>query len=174
MFSTNAARAAIAVLSLALGFPALAQTTDKLVERYTQLAGSEENAEALVTGLREGSDITLNAGATPTTIDPPTRKMGLGNVDNALALTEASLEQQGIGDPSPEQLKAALLGVLEQRADGKGWGQIAHSLDIRLGEVKRSERAPERVARAARPDKPQRVERFERPHRPERPERARR
>jgi hypothetical protein len=160
---------AAALVALALGAPALAQTADTLVERYTPLAGSERNAGALVTGLRDGTKITLGSGASATTIAPPTQKMGFGNVDNALALTEASLRQQGIGEPTPEQLKTALTSVLQSRADGKGWGEIANAMGFRLGDLKRAERAPERVARAARPERPEKVERPQRPERPERP-----
>ena len=168
MFST---RAMTAALLLALALPAVAQTTDTLVERYKQMAGSEKNAEALVAGLRDGSRITLGSGAGAIAVEPPTRKMGYGNVDNALALTEASLERQGITDPTPGQLKAALLGVLDQRAAGQGWGRIANAMDLRLGDLKRSQRAPERVARMGRPEKPERPARPERPERPEKPQR---
>jgi hypothetical protein len=111
----------------------------------------------------------LGSGASATTIIPPTQKMGFGNVDNELALTEASLRQQGIGAPTPEQLKTALTGVLERRAAGNGWGEIANAMDLRLGDLKRAERAPERVARSARPERPEKIERPQRPERPERP-----
>jgi hypothetical protein len=105
--------------------------------------------------------------------------MGFGNVDNALALTQASLEKQAIANATPEQLKMALLGVLDLRAAGQGWGEIAHSLGFNLGELKSAQNRPERTervqqARADRPDraeKPDRVERMERPMRPERPDR---
>src|SRR5256885_17260845 len=92
---------------LALPLVPSAQSNDKLVERYTAFAGSESNSKALVTGLRSGSDIQLSAGGSTTTIDPPTKKMGGGNVNIALALAEASLKQQGITHPTPEQIKAA-------------------------------------------------------------------
>ena len=81
------------------------------------LTGTTDNSKSLVTDLH----------------DPATHKIGFGNVDNALALTQASLEKQGITDPTPEQLKAALTGVLDQRAAGQGWGEIAHSLGFTLG-----------------------------------------
>lgn len=191
MLAKKVAAAACVAASLFLSLPAYAQSlsvpAERLVERYTELAGSDKNAQALVTGLRDGSEITLKSDSSTVTIDPPTRKMGYGNVDNALALAEASLK--GIAEPTPEQLKAALLGgsvttdsgttvkldgVLQMRADGMGWGQIANSLGIRLGDVKRSERAPERVARAAKPmqvEKPQRPDKPELPARPDRPQR---
>jgi hypothetical protein len=170
---------ALAALALNIALPAAAQNSQQLVERYTDLAGSTQNSTALVTGLRDGSVIKLTSGNTVTTIDPPTQKMGFGNVDNTLALTQASLEKQGIANATPEQLKTALLGVLDLRAAGQGWGEIAHSLGFNLGELKSAQSRPERTervqqARAERPDraeKPDRVERLERPMRPERPER---
>jgi hypothetical protein len=150
------------ILAIALALPplgALAQSEEKLVERYTELAGSEQNAKALVAGLREN--------------------MGFGNVDNALALTQASLEKQGIKEPTPEQLKLALTEVLQQRADGGGWGEIANSMGFRLGELKGGQHRPERMervqhARMERPERPEKPEKPERPMRPEKPERAQR
>jgi hypothetical protein len=157
---------------LMLALPLAAQNADTLVERYAGLAGSQKNAQALVTGLRDSSTIRLHSGESAVTIEPPTQKMGYGNIDHALALAEASLE--GIANPTPQQLKSALMGVLEKRADGMGWGQIANSLGFRLGEVKRAERAPERLARAGKPERPERLERPERPERPAKPERPER
>ena len=170
---------ALAALALSIAFPATAQNSQQLVERYTDLAGSKDNSTALVTGLRDGSVIKLTSGNTVTTIDPPTQKMGFGNVDNALALTQASLEKKGITDATTEQLKTALLDVLNLRAAGEGWGEIAHSLGFNLGELKSAQNRSERTertqqARTERPDraeKPDRVERMERPMRPEKPER---
>jgi hypothetical protein len=135
-------------------------------ERYTRLAGSEANAKVLVSGLREGTEFKISG----TTFTPPTGKMGSGNVDIALALADARLREQGITQPTPEQLRAALIGdaqhpgVLALRAEGKGWGQIAHSMGIKVGDAMRAERH-ERLARQDR------VERNERPERPEKPER---
>src|SRR5436190_5435688 len=105
---------------------ALAENRDQLVDKYTPLAGSEANAKTLVNGLRTGSDFTIGA----TKFDPPTHKMGNGNIDIALALAEAKLKEQGITKPTPEQLQSALIGdakhpgVLTLRAEGKGWGYI--------------------------------------------------
>jgi hypothetical protein len=175
-------RSSAVLFAIALALPpfaALAQSEQTLVERYTDLAGSEENAKALVTGLRESSEFTLKDGNTSVTIDPPTQKMGFGNVDNALALTEASLQKQGIKDPTSEQLKLALTDVLQQRADGSGWGEIANSMGFRLGELKSAAHRPERMervqhARVERPERPMRPEKPERPERPDKPERAQR
>ena len=146
----------------------LAQSEETLIERYTGLAGSSTNAKALVTGLREGTDIKLVYAGTPLTLDPPTGKMGNGNVNIALALTEASLKDTA--KPTAQQFQTALNGVLEQRASGRGWGEIAHSLGFKLGEVVRSERAqPEPRASHADARRPERVERSTRAERPDRP-----
>ncbi len=172
MLAKKLASMATACAMLMLALPLAAQNADTLIERYAGLAGSQRNAQALVTGLRDSSTIRLHSGESAVTLEPPTQKMGYGNIDHALALAEASLE--GIANPTPQQLKSALMGVLERRAEGMGWGQIADSLGFRLGEVKRSDRAPERLARAGKPERPERPERLQRPERPERPARPER
>lgn len=132
----------------------------KLIAQYSQWAGSKENAKALVQGLNTGSSVTLTSGtgtstgtgattATTTTFTPATSKLGVGEVNIALSLAKASLAQQGITNPTPTQLSAALnggvvtsststtslVGVLAQRQSGSGWGEIAHALGVKLGSV---------------------------------------
>ena len=173
-----------ALMATGLSLPAAAQDSAQLAKRYTDLAGSAANAKSLVTGLRDGTTITLKSGSTLTTIHPPAQKMAYGNVDNALALTQVSLRKRGITKPTPEQLKTALTALLDERAAGQGWGEIAHSLGVGLGEVKDAQDRRERTqsmheARAATPDRvdkpeaerPLRPERPDRPTRPDRPER---
>lgn len=154
------------------------ESADRLIQKYTPLAGSEDNAKSLVTGLRDGTEVTLSSGTTSTSFTSPTGKLGFGNVNIALSLAEASLKQQGITNPTPEQLQGALLGILQQRADGKGWGQIANSMGFKLGEVVRAEKAGQvgaeqraEHARAERPERSVRPDKPERPDRPEKPER---
>jgi hypothetical protein len=197
----------IAALS-ALPWAAWAQTTatststsaqspvseQKLVDKYTDLAGSEKNSKSLVDGLRDGKKVTLTDGKTSTTFDPPTKKMGYGNVNIALAMAEKSLAEAGIKDPTAEQLKTALMGgtittktgtvklegVLQMRADGMGWGQIANKMGFKVGEVVgksdgKADAKAERVAhRADKPDRPNRVDRPDRPDRPARPDKPER
>ena len=129
----------------------------KLVSSFTAFAGSEENARSLVTGLRQGSEITLTpraTGGTPggtntaTTFTPQTRPMGNGNVRIALSLAREQLAREGITQPTPAQIQAVLVGsppngagtstptqpgILQMRADGMGWGQIANGMGIQLG-----------------------------------------
>ena len=124
---------------------------NKLITQYSQWAGSKENAKSLVLGLNAGSSVTLSGTGTGTssTFTPATSKLGVGEVGIALSLAKASLVQQGITNPTPAQLSAALnggivtsststtsvAGVLTQRQDGSGWGQIAQSLGVKLGSV---------------------------------------
>lgn len=122
---------------------------------FSAFAGSTENSDALVAGLRNGSAITLTStdsqgAATSTTFTPPTGKMGYGNVYTSLSLAKQQLAAAGITDPTPAEIEAALMGgtvtasngqtttltgVLELRAQGMGWGQIAKSYGYKLGPV---------------------------------------
>lgn len=137
--------------------PATAVTPgNRLVTTYSGFAGSPENSASLVQGLRSGTPITLTdplvVGGPPplsTTFTPPTRPMGYGNIRIALSLAEAQLASQGITNPSAAELQGALMGstvvgpngttttagVLEMRASGMGWGQIANGMGYKLGPI---------------------------------------
>lgn len=200
---------------LSAGSPERAE--QRVAKDFARLAGSADNAEVLVSALREGDDAVLvwtDAAGKPvsTEIDPQTGSMGLGNVFISLALAQESLRQAGIAKPTPEQLEAALNGgevrvgdktivlggVLAQRANGSGWGQIAQSLGVKLGpvvsairsengrlradarraEAKRAEGAAAKGAGkdtgrrevvAAKAERPAKADRPERPGRPDQP-----
>ena len=163
------------VLSL-LTFPLAAwpENRDQLVKEYSDFAGSDANSKALVDGLRDGKEVKLSDGKTTTTFTPATGKMGFGNVKIALAIAEADLKKQGITDPTPEQLKAEMTKLLQERAGHNGWGKIAQERGFKLGELMRSDKAErngraDKAERQARADK---VERAERPERPEHPDRS--
>lgn len=79
---------------------------------------------------------------------PPTRAMGWGNVRHALTLAQRELAVHGITNPTPAELQAALTGGsittatggtatlagnLTLRSEGMGWGKIAHTLGVPLG-----------------------------------------
>jgi hypothetical protein len=170
---------------LSLPLTALSQSHDQLVERYTALAGSKQNAESLVRGLREGDTVTLSRWNGSVMFIPPTGKLGYGNVDHALAIAAASLEKQGITSPSATELATALMGgnvvsersgtvaldgVLRLRAEGKGWGQIAQAYGVKLGEVKAADKA-ERAPKAKNEAKTQGVAKLQPVSKPEKPER---
>ncbi len=142
----------------------------KISADFYSFLGSDANA--VVTGLRNGTPIKLTSttttpGSTPTsppvttttttTINPPTGKMGFGNVYISLALAKQQLSTMGITNPTHEQLQAALTGgtitmtsgtgttatttkydlqgVLTMRSQNMGWGQIAQKLGFKLGPV---------------------------------------
>lgn len=110
------------------------------------------NSQALADGLRSGSEVTLTTqaadGTTSTaTFTPPTGSMGNGNVYISMALAKDQLAAAGITEPTAQQMEAAMMGgtltpggepvqgVLEMRASGMGWGQIAQAYGTKLGPV---------------------------------------
>jgi hypothetical protein len=118
------------------------------------LAGSQRNAGSLIAGLRDGKNIRLianpsgpNLTTSSVTFTPATGSLGYGNINIALSLTKADLTRQGIFNPTPAQLAAALnggtittangatvvmAGILAQRKAGLGWGQIANTMGVTL------------------------------------------
>lgn len=131
------------------------QVSTNLSGDFAAFAGSPENADSLVRGLRSGTSISLiDPTAPPGTpagvaFTPPTRPMGYGNVFISLSLAQKQLAAIGIANPTPAELQAALTGgtiltasgpihlngILQMRADGMGWGKIAKTLGFKLGSV---------------------------------------
>jgi hypothetical protein len=104
---------------------------NKISSDFSSFLGAD--AKAVVTGLRNGTPITLTSttstptttttttpttttGSLPTTttttttITPPTGQIGFGGAFISLALAKQELSGLGITQPTPEQLKAALTG----------------------------------------------------------------
>jgi len=110
----------------------------KISGDFSSLLGAD--ATAVVTGLRNGTPITLKTttttpGITPpgsttpgtpttttttTIITPPTGHMGHGNVYISLALAKQQLSALGITQPTPSQLQAALTGGTITQTSGTG------------------------------------------------------
>lgn len=194
------------------------QESTKLATSYATFAGSSSNAQALVTGLRGGTAIALvtpattTAPATQTTFTPSTRQLGYGNVNIALALAQADLKAAGVTQPTAAQIEAALnggsiagpngpvqlAGVLTLRSAGQGWGSIAKTLGVKLGEVMTAAKAhgplpdsvdiahgdkndktshadkSDKVTKADHPDKADRADKPDHPDKPEKPEKPER
>lgn len=132
----------------------------RLSAEFRLLAGSDRNAQSLVTGLRDGTDITLTCCTNGKTFSAsfiaPTGRMGYGNVSISLSLARQQLAGQGIARPTPHQLQAALVGgtinsplsgntlklpgILQLKMGGMGWGKIASLLGMKLGSVMSSAR----------------------------------
>jgi len=125
-----------------------AVTVAKVAAGFVNLAGSEDNAVALVEALYHGQPVQLvwpsvaPDASLPTvvTIEPPTAPMDWDDVRLALILARDALASVGIVRPAGEQLRAAFLGgefvapsgrvvgfrgVLQMRAEGFNWGRIA-------------------------------------------------
>ncbi len=102
-----------------------------IAARFIALAGSAENAIALVHSLRNGDRVTLvqddGGSRVPltTVFELPTQRMQWDDVGICLALVEDSLVREGIRRPSAEQLEEALLRVLQSLADGLEWKDIS-------------------------------------------------
>ena len=147
-----------AIVAFSASWIAGAQNPSTISSNFSTFAGSTENSDNLVTGLRSGGLITLSstdaAGVTTlTTFDTPTGKMGYGNVNKSLLLARQQLADVGITQPTAEQIQASLVGgpvtvpgpngptttqlqgVLDLRARGMGWGQISKTLGHNLGSV---------------------------------------
>jgi len=131
------------------------QAIERLSSSFSEFLG--EQSATVVKGLRNGEEFTLTSSYTDSTgtqqtetitIEPPTSKMGYGNVNITLKLAENQLALSGITEPTAIQLESALLGgsittpdgqvvdmqgVLTLRSEGMGWGQIAQQYDTRLG-----------------------------------------
>ncbi len=142
------------------------RVVEKISSDFDSFLGPDANS--VVTGLRNGTPIELTSttttvGSTPgaapvtttetTIINPPTGKMGYGNVYTSLALAKQQLSVAGITEPTPQELQAALTGgtitsgtgpeattttmegILTMRSQKMGWGQISKKLGYKLGPV---------------------------------------
>ena len=134
------------------------QAGTRIMHDYTGFAGSRANASNLVIGLRRGTPIALTAApgnahyATPLSFTPPIRALSNSAVYISLALAKQQLANLGISQPTPEQIKAALIGgtissgaavtrtatlpgVLTLRSQGMSWEAIAKSQGVGLEAV---------------------------------------
>lgn len=123
------------------------QTEGALSQRFSEFLGTEEQAAEVVFGLRQGTAFNLSADpeASAAQIEPPTGTMGYGNVKLTLSMAESTLNQMGISHPTNEELAAVLVGgeingqpvdgILAMRAEGMGWGEIAHAHDMTVGQL---------------------------------------
>lgn len=107
--------------------------TERLATRYAELAGSTDAAAEVVAGLRAGGDFSFLVDDAELLVANPTQGMGYGEINITLAMAEALVDSgaypdlaTALGDPD---------GVLQLRADGMGWGEIAQQFDLNLGQL---------------------------------------
>lgn len=96
-------------------------------------------------GALDPSGPPAGGGRNQHTIDPPTGTMGYGNVRLTLSLAEARFAQMGVSQPNNRELSAILVGgkidgvnvegILNERAAGAGWGEIAQRYDLKVGQI---------------------------------------
>jgi len=95
----------------------------RLSSQYAGWAGGKSNADALVGGMRSGSSITLvtTGGGRSVSLAgfTPSAPMSYGQISSALAGARESLSRLGIGNPTAEQIQAALIGGDIEVADGR-------------------------------------------------------
>ena len=131
--------------------------------RLDERLGKQFNVDpSVVTGLRD-------------------RNLSPGQATIALALSQQLMKR----DTSLTQ-QQALDRIVTERQAGKGWGEIAHNHDLKLGrvisDVKKADTAAEHVAagksdklgqnvvKVDKPDKPEKMDRPDKPEKPAKPE----
>jgi hypothetical protein len=135
------------LVAVAPNAAAQADRAVKIAAQYATLAGSPDNALALVEALHYGSSVKLIQPQPlerhipiMVVIDPPTGAMDWTDIDRALAMAQAALARAGITRPTAEQLEEALLGgditneqgqtlamagILTLHASGVAWNHVA-------------------------------------------------
>jgi hypothetical protein len=97
--------------------------TAQLSEQYSSWAGGKSNAEALVTGLRNGSSITLvthsSNGVSAVAGFTPKARLADSEVAGALSSARRSLARVGIRQPTADQIQSALVGGEVTLPNGK-------------------------------------------------------
>lgn len=115
--------ASLALASSAMAATAPANDTARIASQHSSWAGSRANAEALVTGLRNGTPITLVTTGADRSMSlagfSPAGSMSYDNVNNALLNAQRSLARAGIAQPTAEQIQAALIGGEVELPNGK-------------------------------------------------------
>lgn len=124
--------------------------SDRLVEEFESLAGSHQNAQNLVIGLRNAKPVKMTPTATAPAVPevsfvPPTRPLSFVDIHKALSLAQAQLRSKRIENPTPAHLKASLaggelpnahgdmtrvIGILPLHQRGMSWEQIARALRV--------------------------------------------
>ena len=114
--------ASLAFAASAMAAPAPQTDATRLAGQYAQWAGGQSNADALVSGLRTGTPVTLVTNGADRSVSiagfTPSGPMSYGAVGNALNNAQRSLSRLGISHPSAEQIQAALIGGEIATANG--------------------------------------------------------
>lgn len=135
-----------------------------LFSEFAGFAGSQDNAAQLVQGLREGGEVVLS-GPDQQAVRFSSRAgpLGYANIALALSVAQTNLALYNILEPDVYEVAAALAGgpilvsgerlnlpgVLNLRAQGLSWGQVAAELGFSLGDAVSIWAAEDKQARMA-------------------------
>lgn len=121
-------RTPILALAFAAALPAAAAMSSqpdasRLASQYATWAGGKSNADALVSGLSQGSSVmivTTGAGNTRNLAGfTPQTRMSNAEIAAALAAARSTLASMGIRQPTADQIQAALIGGEITLGDGR-------------------------------------------------------
>lgn len=116
------------------------QSYDELAMEFSEFLG--DDSDAVLNSLRNGEDLTFDRDGESVTIENSTGVTSPG--ESALAL---GLAQEELGnDPTTAEIAEFLYGeqgVLQERANGAGWGQIYQDRGQNVGDVLSRVRANE-------------------------------
>ena len=140
----TARRLILIAASVLLVFAVIAQTISnrRFEQRFAAFAGSDRNAASLVAGLRGGNKIMLKGSGEAVTFLSPVQLSAQDDITRTLDLARHQLAASGITAPTPKEIRASLVGgvvagadgavsypgVLQMRAEGMAWDEIAHEL----------------------------------------------
>lgn len=127
-------------------------TADRLSDTFSASVGSKTDAATLIEGMRAGKDVRM----ADVTVSGSGKTMGYGNVNIALSLAKADAG----ATPTTRGFLSSLDKVMDMRASGMGWGQIAKDLGFKLGDVVSGSKTPNSSSKAshsAKTDKPNTV-----------------
>jgi hypothetical protein len=175
------------IASVAFGFPMVAQADDAkdMQKHERQLQANAKRLDddaARAARTPDGRSRLDERLAKQFNVDPSVvtglrnRNLSPGQATIALALSQQLMKK----DTTLSQ-QQALDKIVADRQAGKGWGEIAHGLDLKLGhvisDVKKADKAADHVARGkpdkvdhvAKVDKPEKMDKPEKPAKPEKP-----
>src|SRR5262245_38937186 len=176
------------IVCLSLGLPMIAQADDakEMQKQERQLRANATRLDddaARAARTPDGQSRLDERLAKQFNVDPSVvtglrnRNLSPGQATIALALSQQLMRK----DTNLTQ-QQALDNILTRRQAGKGWGEIAHGLGLKLGpvvsEVKKADKAADHVARGkpdkvdhvAKVDKPEKMDKPDKPEKPAKPE----
>ena len=116
-------------------------TADRLSDTFSASVGSRTDAATLIEGMRADKDVKMG----DVTVSGTGKTMGYGNVNIALSLAKADAG----ATPTTKGFLSSLDKVMDMRASGMGWGQIAKDLGFKLGDVVSGSKTPNSSSKAS-------------------------